>query len=340
VRRLSKNNFKSTEAHRGPEQSAEVCALMGTGSGKGKSILFGEHFVVYGIPSVAAGIAAQTTASVKRSNKPGWSLEDDRPAMPGYKEKKSEEQRQSIDNVLRYCGVDTTKTGIHIEFGGDLVCASGVGASAASCVALARALNSEFRLGLSDDQVNEAAYEGEKGYHGTPSGIDNTASTYGGLIWYIRDLDGGPPTFERIRLREPMHLVIAATGITASTKEVVDDVRAKRGSDSEWFEGIVKEYETLVHDARDALIEIDRVRVGQLMDRNHSLLQDLTVSCKELDSLVSIARKNGAMGAKMTGTGRGGNMIALAVDRKTAEKIAHALEKGGAVATWVTEFGL
>jgi mevalonate kinase len=76
------------------------------------------------------------------------------------------------------------------------------------------------------------------------------------------------------------------------------------------------------------------------MNKNHKLLQDLTVSCHELDNLAGTARKNGALGAKMTGTGRGGNMIALAADRKTGEKIAHALEKGGAAATWVTEFGL
>jgi mevalonate kinase len=337
---LSKNKFKSTEVQKGSEYSTEECTLMGTGSGKGKSILYGEHFVVYGIPSLAAGIAAQTTATVKRNDKSGWSLDDMRPAMPDYKEMKSEEQRQSIDNVLRYCGIDLSKGGIHIELGGDLVCASGVGASAASCVALARALNTEFSLGLNDDQINEAAYEGEKGYHGTPSGIDNTASTFGGLIWYVRNLGGGPPIFEKIRLKESMHLVIAATGITASTKEVVGDVRTKKEANPEWFEDIVKEYEKLVHEARDALVRTDRKRVGSLMNKNHELLQELTVSCNELDHLVKIARKNGALGSKMTGTGRGGNMISLAADREAGEKIAHALEMGGAAATWVTEFGL
>ncbi len=313
---------------------------MGQGSGKGKSILFGEHFVVYGIPAIAAGIALETVAIVTRKDTPGWSLDDNRPAMSGYKEKKADEQRVSIDNVLNYCDIDLSREGIHIELAGDLVCASGVGASAASCVALAKALDAEFGLDFSLEQINQAGYEGEKGYHGVPSGIDNTASTYGGLIWFIRDMGGGSPAFEALKLKESMHLVIATTGLTASTKEVVGDVRTKKENDPAWFERIVSEYKELVNDARDALMRIDRNRVGKLMNKNHDLLQQLTVSCTELDNLVNIARENGALGAKMTGTGRGGNMISLAQDRKSAERIAEALEKGGAVASWITEFGL
>ncbi len=313
---------------------------MGQGSGKGKSILFGEHFVVYGIPAIAAGIAAETIATVTRKDESGWSLDDNRPAMPGYKDKKAEEQKVSIKNVLEYCNIDLAREGIHIELGGDLVCASGVGASAASCVALANALDDEFNLNLSLEQINEAGYEGEKGYHGVPSGIDNTASTYGGLIWFIRNMAGGPPTFEALKLKEPMHLVIASTGLTASTKEVVGDVRRKKDEDPQWFEGIIKEYETLVGNGREALLQLDRQRVGELMNKNHKLLQQLTVSCDELDNLVRIARENGALGSKMTGTGRGGNMISLAPDRETAEKLARALENDGAVASWITEFGM
>ncbi len=313
---------------------------MGSGSGKGKTILFGEHFVVYGLPAIAAGIASETIAHVTRTDKPGWTLDDNRPEMPGYKEKKKDEQRVSIDNVIRHLGIDLSKSGIHIEFGGDLVCASGIGASAASCVALARALNEEYNLGLDDDAINQAAYEGEKGYHGTPSGIDNTASTFGGLVWYVRDLRGGPPTFERLKLREPVYLVIASTGLTASTTEVVGDVRAKKETDPQWFEEIANEYSTLVHNARNALLDLNLDKVGQLMNRNHELLQGLTVSCKELDDLVRVALDNGALGAKMTGTGRGGNQISLAPDEKTMNIIADALEKSGAAAVWKTSFGL
>ncbi|MCF2135639.1 MAG: mevalonate kinase [Candidatus Thorarchaeota archaeon] len=313
---------------------------MGTGTGKGKTILFGEHFVVYGYPAIAAGIADETIAKVTRKSTPGWSIDDRRPEMPGYKEKKLDEQKVSIENVIGFCGIDLSEQGIHIELGGELVCASGIGASAASCVAIARALNDEFDLGFDDERINEAAYEGEKGYHGTPSGIDNTASTFGGLVWYVRDLSGGPPLFEKIKLPKAVDLVIAATGLTASTTEVVGDVREKKETDPEWFKGVASEYDRLVQDARKALLDVDLKRVGELMNRNHELLQDLTVSCKELDALVTVARENGALGAKMTGTGRGGNMIALASDSASVTKIADALKKNGAAAVWITSFGL
>ncbi|MGY5855192.1 MAG: mevalonate kinase [Candidatus Thorarchaeota archaeon] len=313
---------------------------MSTGSGKGKAILFGEHFVVYGLPALAAGIASETTAVITRVRSFGWKLVDKRPAMPGYKEKKYEEQKVSIDNILKHLNIDTTKTGFQIDLGGDLVCASGIGASAASCVAIARALSEEYSLDLNDDQVNEAAYIGEKGYHGTPSGLDNTASTFGGLIWFERDLSGGPPKFEKLKLGKSANLVIASTGLTASTKVVVGDVKKKKDADPEWFDSISREYNQLVNDAKAALIELDFEKVGELMNKNHEMLQQLTVSCKELDNLVKIARENGAIGAKMTGTGRGGNMIALAPDETTMEKIAEALKKGGAAGVWTTSFGL
>jgi len=313
---------------------------MATGSGKGKTILFGEHFVVYGLPALAAGIASETTAKITRVRSFGWKLVDKRPAMPGYKEKKYEEQKASIENMLKHLNIDTTKTGFQIDLGGDLVCASGIGASAASCVAIARALSEEYSLGLDDDQVNETAYIGEMGYHGTPSGLDNTASTFGGLIWFVRDLEGGPPKFEKMKLGKSGNLVIASTGLTASTKVVVGDVKKKKDENPNWFISISNEYNQLVNDAREALIKLNFIKVGELMNRNHELLQQLTVSCKELDNLVDIARENGAIGSKMTGTGRGGNMIALAPDEVTMKKIAEALKKGGAAGVWTTSFGL
>ncbi len=97
------------------------------------------------------------------------------------------EQKESLDRMLKFMNIDTEHNAFKITLGGDLIAASGVGASAASCAAIARAFSEELDLGYSDEQVNEVAYEGEKGYHGTPSGIDNTAATFGGLIWYKRE---------------------------------------------------------------------------------------------------------------------------------------------------------
>lgn len=313
---------------------------MGTGSGKGKAILFGEHFVVYGLPAIAAGISSITTAKLTRVRSFGHTLVDNRLAMPGYKEKKYEEQKASLENILNHLNIDTTRMGFQIDLEGDLVCASGIGASAASCVAIVRSLNDEFKLGLNDEQVNEAAYEGEKGYHGTPSGLDNTASTYGGLVWFERDLSGGPPKFERLKLDKAVNLVIASTGITASTIEVVGAVKIRKEADPKWFDSISEKYNQVIHEGKDALIQLDLPKVGKLMNKNHELLQELSVSCEDLDNLVKVARENGAIGAKMTGTGRGGNMIALAPDKATAKQIAESLEKARAAGVWLTSFGL
>ncbi|MFX1562641.1 MAG: mevalonate kinase, partial [Promethearchaeota archaeon] len=276
--------------------------MVSKGAGYGKVILFGEHFVVYGLPAIASAISSRTIAIVKRTEKPGWDLTDDRPAIPGYKKKKLDEQRVSIENILRFAEIDTSQEGIHITLEGDLVCASGIGASAASCVALARALNEEFNLGWDDHKVNAAAYEGERGYHGTPSGIDNTASTFGGVVWYKRDLDGGPPTIETIKLKSPTEIVIASTGITASTAEVVADVRQMKEEKTKWFDQIVKDYMEIADTGRKGLEEMELQLLGSLMNKNHKLLIEISVSCNELEELVGVARQAGAWGAKLTGT--------------------------------------
>lgn len=302
---------------------------MGKGSGFGKTILFGEHFVVYGLPAIAAAVSSTTIATVRRTSESGWTLTDNRPAVPGYKKKKLDEQKVSIENILRFADLDISERGIHITLGGKLVCASGIGASAASCVAIARALNDEFKLGWDDQKVNSCAYEGELGYHGTPSGIDNTAATFGGIVWYQRDLSGGPPTIETIRMKEPTEIIIASTGITASTKEVVSDVRRMKEEKGKWFNQIAEDYKEIVDAARVGFDKMDLQLIGLLMNQNHNLLIEIDVSCVELEELVGVSRQAGAWGAKLTGTGRGGNMVALTPGRDLQNEIFETIKQRG-----------
>ncbi|MHA2060007.1 MAG: mevalonate kinase [Candidatus Ranarchaeia archaeon] len=311
---------------------------MGKGFGYGKTILFGEHFVVYGLPALASAIGSRTTAVVERISNKGYELHDNRPEISGYKKKKFEEQTEAIKKVLNFMNLDLETQGIKITFAGDLVCASGVGASAANCVSLARAVNDEFNLGWDDDQINSAGYEGEKGYHGTPSGIDNTASTFGGLVYFIRNLEGGPNTVETIQLKEPVKLVIASSGMTANTKDVVADVKKLKESKPDWFRTITKEYLDLVKKGRQALENLDLETVGQMMDKNHALLQQITVSNQVLDKMVKIAKDAGALGAKVTGTGRGGNMISLTPTTEIQNTVANALVDAGH-RVWKTTIG-
>jgi len=245
---------------------------------------------------------------------------------------------QSIANVIEYLEVDVVTQKLEISFAGDLIAASGVGASAAQCTSLARALNDTFNLNLDDEKINEAAYEGEKAYHGTPSGIDNTASTYGGLIWFVKNLSGGKNTMDLLQSPKKMPLVIGNTGITASTTEVVADVRRLKEENPKKFDQIFNDYKSLAAEAKKALIEGNITEVANLMNQNHKLLQEITVSGKINDKLVSLALKNGAIGAKMTGTGRGGLIIALTENNDIQEKVAKAIEKEGFDA-WKTLIG-
>jgi len=301
----------------------------------GKLILFGEHFVVYpGTPALVGAVAAYTDCSIEQDAGSSEALKvvDGRPAVPNYKVKKKEEGDQAIRNVLNHLGVD--EKGLTITFGGDLCCASGIGASAAQVVSLARAINDMNSSGMSEDEINAAGYEGEKAYHGTPSGIDNTAATFGGLLKFQRTED--KPIFEKKTLKQPIRIVYASTGITSSTTEVVGDVRKKKDEDPAWFAELLKQYEEVVGKAEKALEGQEWETVGQLMNENHKLCQELTVSCDELDRLVEAARGAGAPGAKMSGTGRGGLMLALTPTEELQESVAKALEEAGASQVWKT----
>lgn len=300
---------------------------MGKGIGFGKVILFNEHFVVYGYPAIASAIGSKTTALVERQSGSGVELRDDRPETPGYKAEKFAEQKESLERMLNFMKIDTNHNHFRITLAGDLIAASGVGASAASCAAIARAFSDELGLHYSDKQVNEVAYEGEKGYHGTPSGIDNTAATFGGLIWYKRE--GNSQRMERMRLKRPVEIVMGNTGITADTKSVVADVKERRESEPETYARIFDDAARLVRDAQKQLETFDLRGVGTSMDRNHELLRQIGVSCRELDMLVELARDNGAFGAKMTGTGRGGYMVALTPGSDLQERVAAEIEKKG-----------
>lgn len=300
--------------------------MSGEGIGFGKAILFNEHFVVYGIPAIVSAIGEYTVAKVESTDKPGWILKDNRKATPGYKEEKIEQQKQSINNILRKMKIDLSKEGVEITLNGTLHCASGIGASAASCVAIARALSQHYNLNLSDEEINEIAYEGELAYHGTPSGIDNTASTFGGLIWYEKK---DHVVMERIRINNPIEVVIGDTEKVADTKAAVAGVRERKEKYPEKYKEIFGRAENIAYLARDALIEEDYKEVGKLMNENHKLLQQIEVSCKELDFLVKLARDSGALGAKLTGGGLGGSIIALTPGKELQEKVANALEKEG-----------
>jgi mevalonate kinase len=302
--------------------------MTGKGIGFGKTILLGEHFVVYGLPAIASAISDYTLAEVEEGES-GMTLIDDRPAVEGYKDIKQGEISRGIELILNFMKIDVNKTPLKITLSGNLECASGIGASAALASSIARALSKHFNLGLNDDQINEIAYEGEKGSAGTPSGVDNTCSTYGGMLIFEKNLAGGPNKIQRIEISKPLEIVMANTGITQETKEVVADVRKEKEKDPQRFDAIFNEYKKIFDEANISLKKGNIKNIGKLMDQNQELLRQINVSCPEVEKIVSIAKKNGALGAKLTGTGRGGLVICLSPDSKTTEKITKAIENEG-----------
>jgi mevalonate kinase len=299
---------------------------MATSSAPGKIILFGEHAVVYGRPALAVPVKqVHATATVSENSRGGiWveapnidlscelsSLPTDHPLVA------------VINNVFSALKISRPPA-CTVYLQSTIPMAAGLGSGAAVSVAILRALSTFLGQPLSDEQVNALAFESEKLYHGTPSGIDNTVVTYAKPVYFIK----GRP-IKTFHVGAPFTIVIADTGISAPTKESVGDVRKLWKADQPRWEKVFDKVGEIVWNARQAIERGDALELGKLMDANHALLQEMTVSSLELDRLTEAARKSGAFGAKLCGGGRGGNMIAL-VQPEKVEPVAQALRAAGA----------
>ena len=300
---------------------------MGKGTGFGKTILIGDQFVLEGVPAIVSAISYETETTVERTAGAGWTLEDNRIEVPGYKEKKKEQQVRSIDRILEVMNIDVKKNPIKITIGGTLLAGSGVGASAASCVSLARALNEEFKLDLPIEEINRVAWQGEFPYHGVASGVDNTASTYGGLLlFYLKNKE---QHFEKIKTPKPFEIVLANSGITANTA-LLDEVTEQQKKDNpELYASRLKTIVSQGQEMKKALEAGDLPGVGKIMSTNHKLLAEMDLSHEILDYLCKLALEKGALGAKVTGGGRGGYMVALTPGKELQDKVASAFDKEG-----------
>jgi mevalonate kinase len=300
---------------------------MGTGTGFGKTILIGDQFVLQKVPAIVAALPYETEATVERIQGDGWILEDNRMEVPGYKDKKKNDQVESIKRILEVMKIDVKKTPIKITYGGTLLAGSGVGASAASCVSLARALNEEFNLNLSIQEINHVGWEGEFAYHGIPSGVDNTASTYGGIIFY--HIIKGEKTFEKISVNAPFEVVLANSGITANTKLMDRIVERNKKENPDLFSSRLKTIAGQALEMKQALEEYRLDQVGKLMTENHNIVKKIGYSHEILDHLCTLGLEKGALGTKVTGGGMGGYMVALTPGKDLQEDIASIYEKEG-----------
>jgi mevalonate kinase len=304
-------------------------------SAPGKVILCGEHAAVYGRPAIAlpvfnvsttCRITAQPLPSadgVLVSAKPVAFESSLNQMRPGHPIKRAIElvlAQLEIDH-LPNCRIDITST---------LPISSGLGSSASLAVAVIRAVSSFLGHPFPDDIVSGLAFEVEKIYHGSPSGIDNSVIAYKLPIYFIK---GSP--IEPLQLAKPLTLVIADTGIKSSTGRVISELRSKWENAKPEYEEKFDQIREISNSIKECLESGDLVRLGAHMLENHEILRSMGVSCKNLDDLVEIAFQNSAFGAKMSGGGQGGNMIALC-SPESCDTVSSALLKTGAVNTIVT----
>lgn len=295
-------------------------------SSHAKVILVGEHAVVFGSHAVAAPINLAMQAKVWDSTNgihlliPRWGVEE--------KIKKGADHKYSIyrslDRIL--ARLNLQNRGIKIEVLPHVPRAMGLGGSAALAVAIIRALDDHFKLKLSNEEINNLAYESEKLAHGNASGIDNTLATYGRFILFKK---GEPPFMKELKINKPIPIVLGITGVESLTAKMVAMVHKAWENNKALYNRIFREIDELALETVDAIEKHDLKQLGELMNVNQGLLNALQVSSQELEQLINIARRNGALGAKLTGSGGGGAMVAISTDREEAEHIAHAIRKSG-----------
>lgn len=266
-------------------------------SAPGKVILFGEHFVVYDKPALVSAIGLRAYAEVEESGRgivlDGWTGEN--PAVKAS---------AHIAERLEYSG------GIKIRIKSSIPQSVGLGSSASVSVASAAATSLLLKGELDLELIMEAAHLGESLVHYRPSGIDTTIATYGGGGIYTRSKGFRSMGFN---LDE---ILIINTGKARRTGDLVKRVKEFRDAHREEFERILKDAEQIIWEAVDALKNEDIELTGKLMLRNQELLRKVGVSSREIEDVIGLCMKYGALGAKLTGAGGGGCVIVVAEEEK------------------------
>ncbi len=300
-------------------------------SAPAKVILCGEHAVVYGYPAIAVPVSDVRVTATFHPEQTGYLLVD----LPDVRESwrwppgpTGHPLALLIRETLAYLG--------RAHLSGRLVVRSqipiggGMGSSAAVATAVVRVLAAATGQTLGPEDVSRLVYRAEEVWHGTPSGIDNTVVAFERPVWFVR---GHPP--QPFYPARPFTLVIADSGVSAPTREVVLDVRRRWEADRAHYDRLFQAIGQVVRRVREALEAGDIETVGPLLNENQQLLEEIGVSSPLLERLIKAARDAGALGAKLAGAGRGGNVIALVVP-EDATRVADAMRRSGATRTFVT----
>jgi mevalonate kinase len=287
----------------------------------GKVILLGEHAVVYGVPAIAVGIdrgacARATTLEhgPSRLHVCGWNVEVD--------ETESEHDLARAFRALLGSVRDLVPSlpPQRVDVDADLPPGGGLGCSAAMGVAIARALDGH----VSDESLQARAMAWERVFHGNPSGVDAAVAARGGCIFFRRGA-----VLEPVRARGTLHLCVGSTGTASSTRSMVDAVARLRGRRPGVVEKSFEAVRSLVQSARVAIEAGDRFALGRLMDLNQTLLSALFVSTPDIERMCALARGAGALGAKLTGAGGGGSVVALVPSTAVGDAVLAGWRRDG-----------
>ncbi|MFQ6051896.1 MAG: mevalonate kinase [Candidatus Hydrothermarchaeota archaeon] len=293
-------------------------------SAPAKTILFGEHAVVYGEPSIACAIDLRTKAKISKSDKIEIKSRDviktDVDAILDRENMRNKSELRyiltAIDKTFEKIGKEKN---FSLEIDSNIPVGVGLGSSASVVASTICALSNFLKEPLEIKEISELAYEVELEVQGAASRIDTSVVTYGGGI-LVKGSD--------VRLIDVnLPLVIGNTGIKGDTGKLVSMVRERRERNPEIIDRIIASIGNITLKALDALKNKDHNKIGELMDINHGLLDSLGVVTRELSELVHLARREGSLGAKMTGAGGGGCIIAYAPGKEN--NVVKAIREAG-----------
>jgi mevalonate kinase len=311
----------------------------GRASAPAKVILFGEHFVVYGSPAILAAInkriSVEAHTIIHDENK--IVIRSDIGVAGEYRNNgkfnaleggsKAKAVLDPLYGAIRRVLLMRNKKNIGIEVGisSRVPTGIGLGSSAASCVATVAAVDSLFQKTPNRQKVCELAIESERLIHKRTSGADCYVSTFGGLMQYYSK----SKSFKNIETKEPLFLVVASTGIKHSTSDLVAGVKKFKETNRTLFESLSKQASDICLQACTAIESGKYDKIGELMNENQIILQQIGISHHKVRDIIDICNKAGAIGAKMTGAGGGGAVIALAASKQESNKIASHIKAAG-----------
>lgn len=306
-------------------------------SAAGKVILLGEHAVVYGQPAIAAPLSdLRATACVENlpSGATAYVAATDLdlvcPLDASPPQGDGQPLVSTVRNTLEALGRRPDEHPVGVRVASQVPIARGLGSGTAVATAIVRALASHFGRALAPEEVSALVFQTEVLLHDRPSGVDNTVVAYERPVHFCR---GSAPEF--LPVGAPLHLVVADTGVPSRTRDAVREVQHRWGLARIAYDARFAAIGAIVNRAREALAAGRAEDLGRLMDENQALLREIGVSCPEIEGLVAAAREAGALGAKLSGGGCGGVVIALAPEG-VLDRLEEGLRRAGAVGTWRT----